>query len=159
MKVIHDIKNPTIAVLQTVNDPEAELNKVKSIVNEELEDLADMLDNLRAEFKSSNLMDISKEELREVLTSDFLKSLKITHVRLAKNGGNQLKIKTNDSVPVKLNIQRINTKRIINNVISNALKHTTNGKVTVSISLESNIIVLKNEGFIHVGADFVPNEN
>lgn len=50
-----------------------------------------MLDNLRTEFKSTYNMEID-EELREVNTQEFLRSLKRTHSRLAKNGKNTLRI-------------------------------------------------------------------
>jgi len=69
-----------------------------------------------------------------------------------------LKIKTSDLVPVKLNIQRINTKRVINNIISNALKHTTNGRVSVIFSFEENISLNKNDGFCRIGADEIINQ-
>lgn len=89
MKVIHDLKNPVIAVMQSVNDLDIDLIKLREIVNIELEDLQDMLDNLRAEFKHAYKMNMD-ELPREVQTKEFLKSLKRTHHRLAKNGKNGL---------------------------------------------------------------------
>lgn len=52
MKVIHDIKNPVLAIMQIMNDSETNQDTIRENTNTELEDLMDMLDNLRAEFKS-----------------------------------------------------------------------------------------------------------
>ena len=39
MKIVHDLKNPTIAILQSINDHEIETDKLRDIVNTEIEDL------------------------------------------------------------------------------------------------------------------------
>lgn len=134
MKVIHDLKNPLIATRQAINDNETSIDKTKEICNQELEDLEDMLENLRTEFKARNLMDL-KEQPRSVTSEEFILSLKSSHTRLAKNGNNNLTFETSESFPQKIKIQRLNTKRIINNLISNSLKHTTNGDVLVYFTI------------------------
>lgn len=137
MKVIHDLKNPVIACRQTVNDKEIiELEKVREIANQELEDLEDMLENLRTEFKARQLMDL-KEQHRMVSTEEFIMSLKSSHTRLAKNGNNSLLLEAGEEFPESLKLQRLNTKRIINNLISNSLKHTTCGEVSVTLSIQT----------------------
>jgi len=72
-----------LAISQTINDPEINLETITKIVNEEIEDLTDILDNLSTEFKSTHQMEMSKEEKREVLSKDLLKIIKRTHLRLA----------------------------------------------------------------------------
>ena len=52
MKVLHDIKNPVHALMSIVNDINLDPVKMRSIANADLEDIADMLENLKAEFKS-----------------------------------------------------------------------------------------------------------
>jgi len=123
MKVIHDLKNPVTALCQILNDHVEDWEYVKECSNNELEDLMDMLDNLRLEFKSHHLMDVN-EAAREIQSVDFIKGLKRTHSRLAKNGNNSFRLMTEALFPNKLWIQRINVKRVINNLISNSLKHT-----------------------------------
>lgn len=130
MKVIHDLKNPVIASRQTINDNEMNIEKTREVSNPELEDLEDMLENLRTEFKARNLMDL-KEQPRPVSSEEFILSLRSSHSRLAKNGSNNLTFETAEGFPLNLKIQRLNTKRIINNLISNSLKHTNNGDVAV----------------------------
>ena len=138
MKVIHDLKNPVIACRQTVNDKENwDMDKVREIANQELEDLEDMLENLRTEFKARQLMDL-KEQPRRVKTEEFIKSLKSSHTRLAKNGNNSLLLEAAEGFPLNLKLQRLNTIRIINNLISNSLKHTTSGEVSVILSIQSS---------------------
>ena len=90
MKIIHDLKNPAIAVVQSVNDTDVDIVKLRDIVNTEMEDLQDMLENLRAEFKHAYKMNFN-EQPREIETKDFVKSLKHTHSRLANNGQNYFK--------------------------------------------------------------------
>ena len=134
MKTIHDLKNPLIACRQAVNDRDLTLAKLRDVANPELEDLEDMLENLRTEFKVRNLMDL-KEQPRSVNSEEFIISLKSSHTRLAKNGNNLLILETSEGFPINLKIQRLNTKRIINNLITNSLKHTNAGKVSVMFSI------------------------
>lgn len=134
MKTIHDLKNPLIACRQAVNDSDLSLTKLRDVANQELEDLEDMLENLRTEFKARNLMDL-KEQPRSVNSEEFIMSLKSSHTRLAKNGNNLLILETSEGFPINLKIQRLNTKRIINNLITNSLKHTNAGNVSVMFSI------------------------
>lgn len=136
MRVIHDLKNPVSAILQTLNDHELNYEKAKELSFVELEDLMDMLDNLRAEFKSWHLMDVNERE-RELDSVEFIKGLKRTHSRHAKNRSNNLRFTTESFFPKKLWVQRLNLKRVTNNLISNAIKHTYKGWVDVSIRLET----------------------
>lgn len=136
MRVIFDLKNPISAIMQTLNDHELNFEKVKEVSFVELEDLTDMLDNLRAEFHSWHLMDVNEPE-RELDSIEFIKALKRTHSRNAKNRSNHLRITTESFFPKKLWCQRLNLKRVTNNLITNAIKHTQNGTIDVSIRLET----------------------
>lgn len=152
MRVIHDLKNPVSAILQTLNDHELNYEKAKELSFVELEDLMDMLDNLRAEFKSWHLMDVNERE-RELDSVEFIKGLKRTHSRHAKNRSNNLRFTTESFFPKKLWVQRLNLKRVTNNLISNAIKHTYKGWVDVSIRLETIKIDHFNPEQIIVGAN------
>lgn len=62
MKVIHDLMNPVIACKQLINDPDnIDFTKIREIVNQEIEDLEDMLENLRIEYKARHLMDLNEQ--------------------------------------------------------------------------------------------------
>ena len=138
MKIIHDLKNPVIVCRQTVNEKENwDMDKVREIAYQELEDLEDMLENFRTEFKARQLMDL-KEQPRRVKTEEFIKSLKSSHTRLDKNGNNSLLLEAAEGFPLILKLQRLNKKRIINNLISNSLNHTTCGEVSFILSIQSS---------------------
>lgn len=89
-----------------------------------------MLDNLRLEFKTKQGMNI-EEKFREVKMIELIRGLKRTHTLLAKNGKNRLCIDTFDNFPDVILLQVLNVKRVVNNLITNSLKHTNNGTVTV----------------------------
>lgn len=59
---------------------------------------------------------------------------------------------TESFFPKKLWVQRLNLKRITNNLISNAIKHTTNGQIDVSIRLETICVAHFISDFRIVGA-------
>ena len=126
MKVVHDLKNPVSALMCTLNDHDQTWEVVKECCNNELEDLTDMLDNLRMEFKSHHFM-VVNEVSRQLESVDIIMGFKRTHSRLAKNGNNSLRFVSEKGFPSKLYVQRINVKRIVNNLISNSLKHTQFG--------------------------------
>lgn len=85
-----------------------------------------MLENLRTEFKAKHLMDLH-EQPRRTAIQEFISSLQRSQTRLAKNGNNMLIFEVEEGFPTNIKLQRFNTKRIINNLISNSLKHTLNG--------------------------------
>ena len=51
MKVIHDIKNPLFAICQIIDDPDVELSVIRDSIRSESEDIKEMLENLKIEFK------------------------------------------------------------------------------------------------------------
>ena len=123
MKTIHDLKNPVNAISNIVNDTEISISKMRNLTNNEIEDLQDMLDNLRIEFKTSQGMNIV-EKFRQITFKEFVKGIKRTHKNLSKNGKNNFKVKVQLDFPEIIEIQSLSVKRIVNNLISNALKHT-----------------------------------
>lgn len=151
MRSIHDLKNPVNAIYEVLNDNELSSEKAKEIAFVELEDLNDMLDNLKAEFKSHLLLDVN-ERNRDIVSLEFISGLKRTHLRQAKNRNTKLKFSYESDFPIKLWVQRLNIKKIINNLITNAIKHTKDGYVDVSIRLESINVNHFNTKFILVGA-------
>ena len=52
MKILHDIMNPMMGLMATINDSSLTKEVIQGIANADLEDINEMLDNLRAEFKS-----------------------------------------------------------------------------------------------------------
>jgi len=103
---------------------------MRDATNNEIEDLQDMLDILRMEFKFSEGMS-THENLREVKSAEYLRGFKRSMKLLAKNGKNKLTIDSHHHFPEKLLLQQLNIKRIINNLLSNSLKHTLRGDISL----------------------------
>jgi len=134
MKVLHDIKNPVQALLSVINDIQLKPEDMRRLANADLEDINEMLENLKTEFKSRHNMDF-KEDERLVNTQEFIELISRSHIRLAANGNNSFEIATDDLIPDEIKIRKITVARICNNLISNALKHTNDGKVTVTLKV------------------------
>ena len=87
MKVLHDLKNPIIALISTIYDKSLDVKAMRIITNADLEDIDEMLYNLKTEFKSRQNLS-SKEQKRDVDTIKFLENIAIAQNRIAKNGNN-----------------------------------------------------------------------
>ena len=155
MKVLHDLKNPVLALMSTINDNSLDMKSIQAIANADLEDIDEMIDNLKTEFKLRYKME-SKEDKRDISTHDFMENLGRAQLRLAKNGNNDFQIDADQNVPEILRIPKICFQRISYNLISNAMKHTNNGfvKVKLKIATASDLIQDK---FIHKGSDYDAN--
>lgn len=157
MKTVHDLKNPVLSISTIVNDCNMDMKNIRDATNNEIEDLQDMLDNLRMDFKSRMSMSVI-EVKREVKSTELLKCLKRSQKLLAKNGKNSLTIESNENFPQKILVQQLNLKRMINNLISNALKHTNKGIITVYADLIQAEDISTKKGYIHVGSVINPNK-
>jgi len=60
MKIIHDLKNPLIALQSILKHANIAID-VMSSINFELNDIKEMLDKLRLEFKSKNGMSLKEK--------------------------------------------------------------------------------------------------
>lgn len=133
MKIIHDLKNPIISIKQTILDPDNSINTIINTCESDLEDMQEMLENMRAEFKYKQGMNF-EEEFKSVDILKFVKTYIPTFSQLAENGRNKLMITVQNQCPEQVKIKRSIVKRITNNLISNSLKHTMNGMVKLTIS-------------------------
>jgi len=124
MKIIHDLKNPLIAVQTILKYADIAVDLL-GLLNFELEDMTEMLEVLRFEFKSKNGMSLEENKAYKQ-SKEFIESLANTHKSLAENGNNAL-IFSLSQFPDIMYIPVSIIKRIINNLISNALKHTKDG--------------------------------
>jgi len=130
MKTVHDLKNPISSIGSIVNDNDYDLKEIREKTNHEIEDLNEMLDNLRYEFKQSKGMSLD-EAIREVSTKELLDCIKRSQKLLAKNGKNKLIIESHQNCPSIIAVKQLSLKRVINNLMSNALKHTRNGRINM----------------------------
>ena len=118
---------------------------------------ADQLDNLHAlRFSSESLMalvndilDVSKIEAGKVQVervpfslSSLLTSLQQAHRMHAQEGHNELIIKQEPNVPSVVTGDPVKLGQVLNNLLSNALKFTRGGQVSLSVSLQEDQSVL-----------------
>lgn len=82
-----------------------------------------MLENLKTSFKLGHSMEIV-EEKANVTTQEIVQSICKTHKKLAINGVNEYSVQICEYFPKHLFIQKTLFKRVVNNIISNSLKHT-----------------------------------
>jgi len=109
-----------------------------------------MLEVLRFEFKAKNGMAL-KENKDYKHSREFVNSLANTHKSLAENGNNALLFSLT-KFPEQMYIPVSIIKRIINNLISNALKHTKDGIIKVSFNQVSHVNnVYEDVKLIHKG--------
>lgn len=97
MKIIHDLKNPTIAIENMVEKIESN-SKLKEYINYEIADIFDMLDGLRLVYKMRYNMNI-KEQVQILETKHLTNSIKSTFRNLAINGKNEFKIQVEQGFP------------------------------------------------------------
>lgn len=61
MKILHDLKNPVQALVSIINDSNLDKESIQQGANADLEDINEMLENLRAEFKSRYKMQFKED--------------------------------------------------------------------------------------------------
>lgn len=139
MKVVHDLKNPVMSLKQWIKDYELTepiVSFKKNTLND-IDDIEEMLENMRAEFKFKQGMKFS-EIANQINMFEFARSFITTHTQLASDNKNNLKIILSKNLPEVAFIKRSLVKRIINNFISNSLKHTLSGEVQIKFSIENS---------------------
>ena len=93
------MKNPIISIKQTIIEKNANIENVKIACMCDLEDIEEMLENMRAEFKYKQGMQFS-EVAKEIVFVDFARTFFPTHAQLATNGKNILEIKIKQNMPI-----------------------------------------------------------
>lgn len=127
-------------------------------INQEIEDMEEMIENLKTEFKSANKMKF-REELKEINSKGFLKSFKNAHEKLAESGKNLWRMQLAHDFPDRISLAKSLLKRILNNFISNALKHTKNGEVTLSFDVITLQQLKDLENWFQVGSELDRSNN
>jgi signal transduction histidine kinase len=129
--IVNDSQSINLKILPQLLNIKQILKDSRKNINLEVEDMEEMIENLKTEFKSKNQMKF-KEEQKEINSISFLKSFRNAHSKLAESGQNLFRMQLVDGFPGRITVAKSLLKRILNNFISNALKHTKNGEVTLS---------------------------
>ena len=135
----HEIRTPLNAIIGTISlfkynssldDVKKELLRVMEISSENLLSLInDVLDFSKME---EGLISFNE---RDIEIKAFLKNLKLANQVRAEEKGNVVKIMIDDDIPDFVKGDDLRLGQILNNLISNAVKFTRKGTVTVTAKL------------------------
>ncbi|WP_051205339.1 PAS domain S-box protein [Salinimicrobium xinjiangense] len=135
----HEIRTPLNAVIGLTN---LLLEKApREDQKEDLNSLSFSAKNLLALI--NDILDFSKLEAgkAELSVTDFdlpglLVNLKQAHQPLAANKKTHLELHIDNKIPVRIATDQLKLSQILHNLVSNAVKFTSNGKVCISVNLE-----------------------
>ena len=135
----HEIRTPLNAIIGTISlfkfqegldDQKKDLIRVMEISSENLLSLInDVLDFSKMEEGKINFSE------RDIEIKAFLKNIRLGNRVRAEEKGNTLKVMLDDDIPDFVKGDDLRLGQILNNLISNALKFTKNGTVTITASL------------------------
>ncbi len=135
----HEIRTPLNAIIGTISlfkfqegldEAKKELLRVMGISSENLLSLInDVLDFSKMEEGKINFAE------RDIEIKTFLKNLRLANRVRAEEKGNTLKVMLDDDIPDFVKGDDLRLGQILNNLISNAVKFTKNGTVTITATL------------------------
>ncbi len=136
----HEIRTPLNAIIGTISlfkfheeldAPRKELLRVMEISSENLLNLI------------NDVLDFSKIEEGKITFSErnielrpFLKNLRLANTVRADEKGNTIRVMIDEEIPSYVKGDDLRLGQILNNLISNAIKFTKNGTITISVRLE-----------------------
>ena len=138
--ISHDVRTPLtvimgyIELLQSILADNEEMQRFLSIMDEQSNYLLNIISDLitLSKINTGNL-EIHPEKLNiRELVSNTTKGMRI----LANKKGLKLKINIAPAVPTAINIDRTSIQKILINLISNAIKYTKKGRVSVELNSE-----------------------
>lgn len=136
----HEIRTPLNAIIGTImllqyhplSPEQKELLRVMEISSENLLSLVnDVLDFSKMEEGKINFVE------RTINLLHFLKNIKMANRVRAEEKGNTIKILYDDDLPKYVTGDDVRLGQILNNLVSNAVKFTQNGTVTIRVGLHS----------------------
>ena len=136
----HEIRTPLNAIIGTIS-----LFKFQEGLDETKKDLLRVMEISSENLLSliNDVLDFSKMEEgkihfaeRDIEIKTFLKNIRLANRVRAEEKGNNLKVMLDDDIPDFVKGDDLRLGQILNNLISNAIKFTKNGTVTITASLE-----------------------
>ena len=136
----HEIRTPLNAIIGTImllqyhelSPEQKELLNVMEISSENLLSLInDVLDFSKMEEGKIFFVE------RNINVLHFLKNIKMANRVRAEEKGNQIKIIFDDDIPKNVMGDDVRLGQILNNIVSNAVKFTQNGIITIRVGLNS----------------------
>jgi signal transduction histidine kinase len=151
--ISHELRTPLVALSSTlqmmldqgIHDPEMRrqlLLRSQDTLDDMLENVNDFLLKMRAE------RGMVEAQWSRVDIADFMRRTVTLLEPIAKQNGNVLSLDNRLAGALVVNADRAKLKRIVNNLIGNALKFTTDGKVDVILDHTQNhcIVVVQDTG-------------
>lgn len=142
MRIVHDLKNPLLGSKYRTEELIESLNNTQNIDSNELTMMVDelteainMTEEIRIGFKAKNSMKLD-ETKSELVLSNLIQSIKQSNNTLTVKTCNNLHLSVDEYTYNNYNIINVQItllKRILNNLISNSLKHTYNKNVYMNI--------------------------
>ncbi|MFY7901058.1 MAG: ATP-binding protein, partial [Chitinophagaceae bacterium] len=139
----HEIRTPLNAIIGTIellkyqeglDSFKLELLRVMEVSSENLLSLInDILDFSKIEEGKIHFGE------RDIEIKSFLKKIKLGNVVRAEEKGNTIKVMIDDEIPNFIKGDDLRLGQILNNLVSNAVKFTSNGIITISVSLKEKI--------------------
>jgi PAS domain S-box-containing protein len=135
----HEIRTPLNAIigmgdLLAKRNPKKDQQKLLQTLNFSAKNLLGLI---------NNILDFSKIEAGKIVLEktnlnlrDLLKNIQLSLKSWAQNKGIELGLDINDNVPTIVQGDSVKLSQILNNLISNGLKFTDKGSVTISASLQ-----------------------
>lgn len=139
----HEIRSPLHAILGNINllleesprpDQEDPLNVLRFTGETLLSIINDILDFSKLEAGKVQLEKISFN------VRDLVKNIVSINLHRAKEQGNKILIDIADNVPSYVGGDPTRLVQVINNLVSNAVKFTKNGVVTIKVSLKEQLV-------------------
>ena len=136
----HEIRTPLNAIIGTISlfkfheeldEPRKELLRVMEISSENLLNLInDVLDFSKIEEGKITFSE------RSIEVRSFLKNLRLSNAVRADEKGNSIKVMIDEEIPNYIKGDDLRLGQILNNLISNAIKFTKKGSITLTVKLE-----------------------
>lgn len=137
----HEIRTPLNAIIGTImllqyQDLAADQRELLNVMEISSENLLSLI---------NDVLDFSKLEEGKIIFAErnvnvlhFLKNIKMANQVKAEEKRNRIKITYDDDIPEFLVCDDVRLGQILNNLISNAVKFTKDGTITIRVELQSN---------------------
>lgn len=140
----HEIRTPLNAIVGLSDDITTYKNQVPKEVCEDAEDIQNASQTLLEIV--GNILDINKIESDKMelvetdynFTDEITKMCRVTSTRIEDKNIN-FKLNIADDIPYELIGDRIHVKEIINNILTNAIKYTEQGEISLTIKCVNDL--------------------
>ena len=139
----HEVRTPLNAIMGFSDDIKSYNGELPKEIVEDAHDISESADTLLEIV--GNLLDISKIESNEMLIEEEAYNFKMELESLARMNASKLEnkpieysLRVSEEIPDELIGDKTHVKEIVNNLITNAIKYTEKGKITITAKCINN---------------------